>query len=168
MRLSVAIPLHNEGQVLPELLDRLRAVLNALPGGGHELIFVDDGSRDNTMDLLLAAAAADSRMVVVSLSRNFGNQAALTAALDQVSGDAVVVMDGDLQDAPEDIPRLLAKLDAHDRAQLVVHGEPAGPVRHRGRRGAALVRLRLRGTAQLPCSSRFSRACVIRRFGRRP
>lgn len=111
MRLSVAIPLHNEGQVLPELLDRLRAVLNALPGGSHELIFVDDGSRDNTMSLLQAAAAADSRVVVVSLSRNFGHQAALTAALDQVSGDAVVVMDGDLQDAPEDIPRLLAKLD---------------------------------------------------------
>ena len=104
MRLSVAIPLHNEGQVLPELLDRLRAVLDALPGGRHEMIFVDDGSRDSTFDLLQAAAVADSRIVVVSLSRNFGHQAALTAALDQVSGDAVVVMDGDLQDAPEDIP----------------------------------------------------------------
>ncbi len=111
MRLSVAIPLHNEGPVLPELLDRLRGVLDALPGGPHEMIFVDDGSRDATLDLLQAAALADSRIVVVSLSRNFGHQAALTAALDQVSGDAAVVMDGDLQDAPEDIPRLLARLD---------------------------------------------------------
>ncbi|HEU5220208.1 MAG TPA: glycosyltransferase family 2 protein [Gemmatimonadales bacterium] len=111
MRLSVAIPLHNEGQVLPELLDRLRATLDALPEGPHEMIFVDDGSRDATMDLLQQAAHADPRIVVVSLSRNFGHQAALTAALDQVSGDAVVVMDGDLQDAPEDIPRLLARLE---------------------------------------------------------
>lgn len=111
MRLSVAIPLHNEGQGLPELLDRLRAVLDALPGGPHEMIFVDDGSRDATLDLLQAAATADSRIVVVSLSRNFGHQAALTAALDQVSGDAAVVMDGDLQDLPEDIPRLVAKLE---------------------------------------------------------
>jgi dolichol-phosphate mannosyltransferase len=111
MRLSVAIPLHNEGQVLPELLDRLRAVLDALSGGPHEMIFVDDGSRDTTLELLQAAALADARVVVVSLSRNFGHQAALTAALDQVSGDAVVVMDGDLQDAPEDIPRLLARLE---------------------------------------------------------
>jgi glycosyltransferase involved in cell wall biosynthesis len=110
MRLSVAIPLHNEGQGLPELLTRLRAVLDALPGGPHEMIFVDDGSGDATLDLLQKAAAADSRVVVVSLSRNFGHQAALTAALDQVSGDATVVMDGDLQDAPEDIPLLAAKL----------------------------------------------------------
>lgn len=110
MRLSVAIPLHNEGQVLPELLTRLRAVLDPLPGGPHEMIFVDDGSRDATMPLLREAAAADPRIVVVSLSRNFGHQAALTAALDQVSGDATVVMDGDLQDAPEDIPLLAAKL----------------------------------------------------------
>lgn len=109
MRLSVAIPMHNEEQVLPELLDRLRAVLDALPGGPHEMILVDDGSRDATLDLLQAAALADRRIVVVSLSRNFGHQAALTAALDQASGDAVVVMDGDLQDAPEDIPHLVAR-----------------------------------------------------------
>lgn len=111
MRLSVAIPLHNEGQVLPELLERLRTVLDALPGGPHEMIFVDDGSRDTTLDLLQAAALGDPRVVVVSLSRNFGHQAALTAALDQVTGEAVVVMDGDLQDAPEEIPRLVAKLE---------------------------------------------------------
>lgn len=109
MRLSVAIPMRNEEQVLPELLDRLRAVLDALPGGPHEMIFVDDGSRDATLDLLQAAALADRRIVVVSLSRNFGHQAALTAALDQATGDAVVVMDGDLQDAPEDIPHLVAR-----------------------------------------------------------
>lgn len=110
-RISVAIPLHDEGPVLPELLKRLRAVLDALPGGPHEMVFVDDGSRDQTLEVLQAAAKADPRIVVVSLSRNFGHQAALTAALDQVTGDAALVMDGDLQDEPEAIPRLVAKLE---------------------------------------------------------
>jgi dolichol-phosphate mannosyltransferase len=110
MRLSVAVPVHNEEQVLPELLERLTAVLDALPDGPHEMIFVDDGSRDGSLSILAAAAIRDSRVVVVALSRNFGHQAALTAALDQVGGDAALVMDGDLQDRPEEIPRLMAKL----------------------------------------------------------
>lgn len=111
MRLSVAIPVHNEEQVLPELFNRLTAVLDGLPGGPHEMIFVDDGSRDESLGLLEAAAARDPRFVVVTLSRNFGHQAALSAALDQVTGDAAVVMDADLQDRPEEIPRFLAKME---------------------------------------------------------
>jgi dolichol-phosphate mannosyltransferase len=110
VRLSVAIPIHNEEAGLPELLARLTAVLDALPDGPHEMVFVDDGSRDRSLELLEAAASGDPRIVVVSLSRNFGHQAALTAALDQVGGDAVLVMDGDLQDRPEEIPRLVARL----------------------------------------------------------
>jgi dolichol-phosphate mannosyltransferase len=110
MHLSVAIPVHNEEEVLPELLQRLTAVLDALPGGPHEMILVDDGSRDASLRILESAAALDDRIIVVSLSRNFGHQAALSAALDQVGGDAALVMDGDLQDRPEEIPRLVAKL----------------------------------------------------------
>ena len=110
MRLSVAVPVHNEEQVLPELLQRLTAVLDALPGGPHEMVFVDDGSSDGSLSILEAASSRDTRVVVVSLSRNFGHQAALSAALDQVTGDATLVMDGDLQDRPEEIPRLVAKL----------------------------------------------------------
>jgi dolichol-phosphate mannosyltransferase len=110
MRLSIAVPVHNEEQVLPELLQRLTAVLDALPGGPHEMVFVDDGSRDGSLPILEAASGRDGRVVVVSLSRNFGHQAALSAALDQVTGDATLVMDGDLQDRPEEIPRLVAKL----------------------------------------------------------
>ena len=108
-RLSVAIPIHNEESVLPELLTRLIGVLDKVQGGPHELLFVDDGSADGTLALLEEAAQRDSRIMVLSLSRNFGHQAALTAALDHVTGDATVLMDGDLQDEPESIPRLLEK-----------------------------------------------------------
>lgn len=111
MHLSVAIPVHNEESVLPELLARLQKVLDALPAGPHEVVFVDDGSTDRTFDMLGEAAMKDPRIVAVGLSRNFGHQAAITAALDHVSGDAVVVMDGDLQDVPEVIPEFVAKFE---------------------------------------------------------
>ena len=108
-RLSIAIPLHNEESGVPELLRRLGAVLDSVPGGPHEIVLVDDGSRDRTLELLHRFARRDPRLVVVALSRNFGHQAALSAALDYVSGDVVIAMDGDLQDRPEAIPELLAK-----------------------------------------------------------
>ncbi len=106
-RLSVTIPIHNEESVLPELLRRLRGVLDTIAGGPHEIIFVDDGSTDRTFGILEAASEEDGRIGVVSLSRNFGHQPAISAGLDHVTGDAAVVMDGDLQDAPEVIPRFV-------------------------------------------------------------
>jgi glycosyltransferase involved in cell wall biosynthesis len=106
-RVCVAISLYNEEEVFPELLRRLRAVLDVLPGGPHEIIFVDDGSSDGTFEKVAAAAAEDQRITGISLSRNFGHQAALSAALDHGSADVVIVMDGDLQDPPEEIPRFL-------------------------------------------------------------
>jgi glycosyltransferase involved in cell wall biosynthesis len=109
LRLSVAIPIHNEESVLPELLSRLRAALDGIAGREHEIVFVDDGSTDQTFEILKEAAANDDRIVVLSLSRNFGHQAAISAALDHVTGDAVVVMDGDLQDIPEVIPQFVEK-----------------------------------------------------------
>src|SRR5260370_22871906 len=108
-RLSVAVPIHNEESVLPELLTRVLGVLDKIEGGPHELLFVDDGSMDRTLVLLEEAAQRDSRIMVLSLSRNFGHQAALTAALDHVTGDATVLMDGDLQDEPESLPCFLGK-----------------------------------------------------------
>src|SRR5580698_9109276 len=108
-RLAIAIPLHNEEAVLPELLRRTRAVLDQIAGGPHEIVFVDDGSTDRTFTLLEEAAQQDSRIRAISLSRNFGHQAALTAALDHVLGDATVVMDGDLQDIPEVIPQFVER-----------------------------------------------------------
>src|SRR6266481_1283952 len=114
-RLSVAIPVLNEETVLAEMLRRVRSVLDELAGGPHEIVFVDDGSTDRTFEVLEEAAQHDPRIIVVSLSRKFGHQAALTAALDHVTGDAVVVMDGDLQDAPEVIPRMAERyLEGYD------------------------------------------------------
>ena len=106
---SLAIPIYNEEAVAPELLRRTTEVLDSLPGGPHEIVLVDDGSRDRTLEILERAAEKDDRLVVVALSRNFGHQTALSAALDHVSGDVTILMDGDLQDPPEAIPVLLEK-----------------------------------------------------------
>ncbi|MFZ0293753.1 MAG: glycosyltransferase family 2 protein [Candidatus Sulfotelmatobacter sp.] len=117
-RVSVAIPLYNEEPVVAELLSRTCAVLNGIPGGPHQIVLVDDGSSDHTWQLLEQAAQTDPRLIVVQLSRNFGHQTALGAALDYVSGDVTVLMDGDLQDPPEAIPTLL---DAHKQGYDVVY-----------------------------------------------
>lgn len=128
-RLSVAIPVFNEERVLPELLRRLGAVLDAIPGGPHEMVFVDDGSSDGSLPLLEEASRTDPRVVAVSLSRNFGHQAALAAALDHVTGDRVVMMDADLQDLPEAIPTLIAKADeGHDVVYAIRTQRKEGPL----------------------------------------
>jgi len=108
-RLSVAIPVNNEESVLPDLLFRLRTILDSIDGGPHEMVFVDDGSTDKTFQILSDIARQDARIVALSLSRNFGHQQAITAALDHVTGDATVVMDGDLQDTPEVISQFVEK-----------------------------------------------------------
>lgn len=126
-RLSVAVPVHNEESVLPELLTRLSNVLDTVPGGPHEVVFVDDGSSDRTFAILEQASRQNPRIFVLSLSRNFGHQSAISAALDHVSGDATVVMDGDLQDVPETIPQFVEKyLEGYDvvYAQRVRRKEP--------------------------------------------
>jgi len=117
-RVSLAIPVYNEEAVVPELVQRTTAVLDALPGGPHEIVFVDDGSSDRTLELLEGAAREDSRLVIVALSRNFGHQIALGAALDYASGDVCILMDGDLQDPPEAVPKLLG---VHQQGYDVVY-----------------------------------------------
>lgn len=112
MRLSVGIPIFNEQEVVPELLNRLLPVLDRIEGGPHEVVFVDDGSTDASRDLLEQAIQRDRRIRLVVLSRNFGHQAALGAALDHATGDAVVLMDADLQDQPEVIPEFVKHYQA--------------------------------------------------------
>jgi len=108
-RVTIGIPLFNEEDNVPELLRRVRQQLSELPGGPHTLLLVDDGSSDRTPLLLEQAASEMDDVVVVRLSRNFGHQAAISAALDHAEGDAVILMDGDLQDDPAAIPRFIAK-----------------------------------------------------------
>ena len=107
LSLSILVPVHNEESVITESLRRVCNVLEGVAGGPHEIVFVDDGSSDRTLEMLEHAAALDPRIKVIALSRNFGHQAALTAAMDYATGDAVIVIDGDLQDPPEIIPELV-------------------------------------------------------------
>lgn len=110
-KISIAIPVFNEETVLPELIKRITEVIDTLPNGPHEVVLVDDGSTDQTLAILTEAAKHNDRIKVIKLSRNFGQQPAYAAALDYVTGDAVVLMDGDLQDPPEQIPSMLEKLN---------------------------------------------------------
>src|SRR5262245_48798926 len=110
MDLSVVIPVKDERDNLRPLHDRLRQALEPL-GLAYEVVFVDDGSGDGTFAVLEELAAADARVKVVRLRRNFGQTAALQAGIDWSGGAVLVTMDGDLQNDPADIPQLLAKLN---------------------------------------------------------
>ncbi len=105
---SIIIPIFNEQKTIPELHDRLVKAA-ATFDGPYEVIFVDDGSRDESFAMLKGIHDRDHRFKVVRLSRNFGHQVAISAGLDMASGDAVILMDGDLQDPPELFPELVAK-----------------------------------------------------------
>ena len=104
--LSVVAPVYNEEETLTEFHSRVASALEGLP---FELVLVDDGSTDGTSEILARLAAGDPRVRVVSLSRNFGHQNALTAGLDHATGTAVVMLDADLQDPPELIPAMLER-----------------------------------------------------------
>jgi polyisoprenyl-phosphate glycosyltransferase len=130
-RYSIVVPLYNEQDVLPELCTRLRATVAHLPGPA-EIVFVNDGSHDATLAILKALQFEDKSVRVVSFSRNFGHQAAVSAGLRHAEGDAVAILDGDLQDPPELLPALFAKLQ---EGWDVAYGI------RRQRRGAILKRL---------------------------
>lgn len=109
MELSVVVPIYNERENVVALCSELRAVLGA-SALDYEVILVDDGSRDGSWELIEAEAAADPRLVALRLRRNFGQTAAMSAGFDAARGGVVVPMDGDLQNDPADIPRLLDKV----------------------------------------------------------
>lgn len=107
-RYSLVIPAFNEEDNLPELVQRLTTVMERL-GDRYEAIFIDDGSRDRTLDLLRDYARQNPSLRYISFARNFGHQTAVTAGLNFVRGQAIIVMDADLQDPPELIPELLQR-----------------------------------------------------------
>lgn len=105
---SIVIPIYNEQEIIPELYKRLKTVIDNLDKPA-EVIFVDDGSRDDSYKILENIQKEDSRIKMLSFSRNFGHQVAISAGMDHASGEAVILMDGDLQDPPELIPSMAAK-----------------------------------------------------------
>jgi polyisoprenyl-phosphate glycosyltransferase len=108
LQLDIVIPIYNEEENLGELHRRLREVCSRIEDCDWQVLYVNDGSADRSLSIMLEQHQADARFRVLDLSRNFGHQAAITAGLMQASGDVVVFMDGDLQDPPEIIPDLLA------------------------------------------------------------
>ena len=112
--ISVVVPIYNEIENVRLLYQALKHVLQKLDLA-HEMVFVDDGSKDGTRDMLRTLAASDSRLKVILLRKNFGQSAAMAAGFRKSKGDIVIAMDGDLQNDPKDIPRLLEKMaDGYD------------------------------------------------------
>lgn len=109
--LTVIIPIFNEEEVIPELARRLREVIQVWNTqiDSWEVVFVNDGSKDRSIEQLKALAAEEPRFKVISFARNFGHQMAITAGLDRAEGEAVVIMDADLQDPPEVVSEMIAR-----------------------------------------------------------
>ncbi|NTV34195.1 MAG: glycosyltransferase family 2 protein [Deltaproteobacteria bacterium] len=132
MKLDIVIPIYNEEDNLGELQRRLRDVCSGIQGCDWQVLYVNDGSADRSLSIMLEQHRADPRFTVLDLSRNFGHQAAITAGLMQTSGEVVVFMDGDLQDPPEVIPDLL---EAWRRGAQIVRAQ------RRSRKESGLRRL---------------------------
>lgn len=106
--LSVVVPIYNEEAIIPELYERLSKAVSAITSS-YELFFINDGSKDQSLAELLKLTQQDTRVFYINFSRNFGHQIAVSAGLDACRGEAVVIIDGDLQDPPELIPELYTK-----------------------------------------------------------
>ena len=106
-KISILIPAYNEQEVLSHLYERLNKLAGETPDYDFEFLFVNDGSRDRTLEIIKSYAEKDTRVAYVNLSRNFGKETAMLAGFDHVTGDAAVIIDADLQDPPELIPQML-------------------------------------------------------------
>lgn len=126
LQVSVVIPLFNEEQNIETLYSRLKPVLNRI-SPSHEIVFIDDGSRDRSCDLLRALSEKDPCICLLELARNFGHQVAISAGLDYCTGRVVFVMDADLQDPPELLPQLIAKWnEGYDVVYAIRENRPEG------------------------------------------
>ncbi|MEC8556277.1 MAG: glycosyltransferase family 2 protein [Planctomycetota bacterium] len=118
MRTSIIVPIYNEVENLPLLVEQVGRVMDQLEGES-ELLLINDGSKDGSKELMNELASKDTRIVVVHFRKNYGQTAAMQAGLEQARGEYLVTLDGDLQNEPRDIPRMLAKLD---EGYDLVHG----------------------------------------------
>ncbi len=107
-KISIIVPMYYEEEVANECYSRLTKVLSELSDYTYELIFIDDGSKDKTLTILENIAKNDDKVKIISFSRNFGHQCAISAGLNYVTGDAAVIIDADLQDPPEIIPEMIS------------------------------------------------------------
>lgn len=146
-RFSLVVPVFNEEALVAELVQRVRAMCEGLASQHGwradevDVLFVNDGSRDRTLELLLQACAGSPMLGVVNLSRNHGHQLAITAGIDLARGDAVAVMDGDLQDPPEVVPELYAKLAEGFDVVYAVRRHRAGETRFKKWTAAVFYRV---------------------------
>ena len=136
---SLVVPIFNEAETLSELVRRLTLLLDALDGPA-EVLLVDDGSSDNSYDLMMAARETDPRFKVLRLSRNFGHQIAITAGMDVAAGNAVIVMDADLQDPPEVVLEMAARWREGFDVIYGVREERAGDTRFKKATASAFYR----------------------------
>ncbi|MBL9130140.1 MAG: glycosyltransferase family 2 protein, partial [Verrucomicrobiaceae bacterium] len=127
-RLCVLVPCLNEEESLPHFFDAVLPSLNRCAGGDWSILVVDDGSTDGTFELVSARHAVEPRIGIISLSRNFGHQAAITAGLNFIHAETIAIMDADLQDPPEVMEKLFAKVvnDGFDLC-LGVRGKREAP-----------------------------------------
>ncbi len=106
---TLIVPVYCEEEVIEECYKRIKSVMDSLTNYGYELIFINDGSTDNTLNILKNIVAQDKRVKIINFSRNFGHQIAITAGLDKAESDAAIIIDADLQDPPELIPEMIKK-----------------------------------------------------------
>ncbi|MCL4137233.1 UNVERIFIED_CONTAM: hypothetical protein GTU68_013573, partial [Idotea baltica] len=109
-KISIVVPIYNEEESIPYLYKELDEVCQSLPND-YELIFINDGSKDKSLEVLEQISNKDEKVFVIEFRRNFGQTAAMAAGLEHTTGDVVVTMDGDLQNDPREIPRMLRKLN---------------------------------------------------------
>ena len=130
MKLSVVIPFYNEENMIQKMYDELVKEINQITKAEFEIIFINDGSKDRTFERMLAIAAGDSRVKYISVSRNFGKEAGTIAGLEYATGEAVILMDGDLQHPPAMLPKMI---EAYEQGYDVVSARRTrtGEKRHR-------------------------------------
>ena len=130
MKLSIVIPFYNEENMIQKMYDELVKEINQITKAEFEIIFINDGSKDRTFERMLAIAAGDSRVKYISFSRNFGKEAGTIAGLEYATGEAVILMDGDLQHPPAMLPKMI---EAYEQGYDVVSARRTrtGEKRHR-------------------------------------